>query len=300
MRLFGSDRLTGMLDKLGLDEDTPIDQKFLSNAIESAQSKVEGRNFQSRKYTLEYDDVMNRQREIIYDQRRKVLDGEDLKGNILSMIDDSIARSVARVAGEHKYLDTWQAEELVKRWEKIFLAPGELQYTREELDRLSPQDIQEQLQEKAHAFYAKKEADLGSDVMRELERVVLLKVVDTHWMDHIDAMHELRRGIGLNAYAQQDPVIEYKREGYDMFEAMIASIQEDTVRGVYTVRIRGAEEPKRQQVAKVTGESHGGGDGTVKKQPVRAAKKPGRNDPCPCGSGKKYKNCCLLKENQKD
>ncbi|MBM6917202.1 preprotein translocase subunit SecA [Intestinimonas butyriciproducens] len=289
MRLFGSDRLTGMLDKLGLDEDTPIDQKFLSNAIESAQSKVEGRNFQSRKYTLEYDDVMNRQREIIYDQRRKVLDGEDLKGNILSMIDDSIARSVARVAGEHKYLDTWQAEELVKRWEKIFLAPGELQYTREELDRLSPQDIQEQLEEKAHAFYAKKEADLGSDVMRELERVVLLKVVDTHWMDHIDAMHELRRGIGLQAYAQHDPIVEYKRQGFDMFDEMINEIKDDTARMIFIARIMGQSAPQREQLMKPTATS---GDGTLTRQPVRKNKKPGRNDPCPCGSGLKYKKCC--------
>ena len=289
MRLFGSDRLTGMLDKLGLDEDTPIDQKFLSNAIESAQSKVEGRNFQSRKYTLEYDDVMNRQREIIYDQRRKVLDGEDLKGNILSMIDDSIARSVARVAGEHKYLDTWQAEELVKRWEKIFLAPGELQYTREELDKLSPQDIQEQLKEKAHAFYAKKEADLGSDVMRELERVVLLKVVDTHWMDHIDAMHELRRGIGLQAYAQHDPIVEYQRQGFDMFDEMINEIKDDTARMIFIARIIGQAAPQREQLMKPTATS---GDGTLTRQPVHKNKKPGRNDPCPCGSGLKYKKCC--------
>ena len=289
MRLFGSDRLTGMLDKLGLDEDTPIDQKFLSNAIESAQSKVEGRNFQSRKYTLEYDDVMNRQREIIYDQRRKVLDGEDLKGNILSMIDDSIARSVARVAGEHKYLDTWQAEELVKRWEKIFLAPGELQYTREELDKLSPQDIQEQLEEKAHAFYEKKEADLGSDVMRELERVVLLKVVDSHWMDHIDAMHELRRGIGLQAYAQHDPIVEYKRQGFDMFDEMINEIKDDTARMIFIARIIGQAAPQREQLMKPTATS---GDGTLTRQPVHKNKKPGRNDPCPCGSGLKYKKCC--------
>ena len=289
MRLFGSDRLTGMLDKLGLDEDTPIDQKFLSNAIESAQSKVEGRNFQSRKYTLEYDDVMNRQREIIYDQRRKVLDGEDLKGNILSMIDDSIARSVVRVAGEHKYLDTWQAEELVKRWEKIFLAPGELQYTREELDKLSPQDIQEQLEEKAHAFYEKKEADLGSDVMRELERVVLLKVVDSHWMDHIDAMHELRRGIGLQAYAQHDPIVEYKRQGFDMFDEMINEIKDDTARMIFIARIIGQAAPQREQLMKPTATS---GDGTLTRQPVHKNKKPGRNDPCPCGSGLKYKKCC--------
>ena len=221
MRLFGSDRISGMLDKLGLDDDTPIDQKILSNAIESAQSKVEGRNFQSRKYTLDYDDVMNRQREIIYDQRRKVLDGENLKSSIQAMIRDSVARSVQSVVGEHNYLDTWQAEEIVKRWEKVFLQPGEMTFTPEDLDKLTPKELIEQLQEKAMAVYEAKEQQLGEQLMRELERVILLKVVDTHWMDHIDAMHELRRGIGLQAYAQQDPVVAYKREGFDMFDEMI-------------------------------------------------------------------------------
>ena len=291
MRLFGSDRISGMLDKLGLDDDTPIDQKILSNAIESAQSKVEGRNFQSRKYTLDYDDVMNRQREIIYDQRRKVLDGENLKSSIQAMIRDSVARSVQSMVGEHNYLDTWQAEEIVKRWEKVFLQPGEMTFTPEDLDKLTPKELIEQLQEKAMAVYEAKEQQLGEQLMRELERVILLKVVDTHWMDHIDAMHELRRGIGLQAYAQQDPVVAYKREGFDMFDEMINEIKDDTARTIFIARVVGQNAPQREQMMKPTATA-GADDGSRTKQPVRSGKKPGRNDPCPCGSGLKYKKCC--------
>ena len=289
MRLFGSERISGMMDRLGIDDDTPIDQKILSNAIESAQSKVEGRNFQSRKYTLEYDDVMNRQRELIYDQRRKVLDGEDLKSSIQAMVRDSIRRSVSRVAGEHNYLDSWQAEEIRKRWEKIFLQPGELSYTREQLEQLTPDQLAETLEQKAMAFYETKEAELGSQIMRELERVILLKVVDGHWMDHIDAMHELRRGIGLQVYAQQDPIVEYKRQGFDMFDEMIDEIKDDTTQAIFLARVVGQDAPQREQLMKPAAVS---GDGTLPKQPVRKSKKPGRNDPCPCGSGLKYKKCC--------
>ncbi len=289
MRLFGSERISGMMDRLGIDDDTPIDQKILSNAIESAQSKVEGRNFQSRKYTLDYDDVMNRQRELIYDQRRKVLDGEDLKSSIQAMVRDSIRRSVSRVAGEHNYLDSWQAEEIRKRWEKIFLQPGELSYTREQLEQLTPDQLAETLEQKAMAFYETKEAELGSQIMRELERVILLKVVDGHWMDHIDAMQELRRGIGLQAYAQQDPIVEYKRQGFDMFDEMIDEIKDDTTQAIFLARVVGQDAPQREQLMKPAAVS---GDGTLPKQPVRKSKKPGRNDPCPCGSGLKYKKCC--------
>ena len=289
MRLFGSERISGMMDRLGIDDDTPIDQKILSNAIESAQSKVEGRNFQSRKYTLDYDDVMNRQRELIYDQRRKVLDGEDLKSSIQAMVRDSIRRSVSRVAGEHNYLDSWQAEEIRKRWEKIFLQPGELSYTREQLEQLTPDQLAETLEQKAMAFYETKEAELGSQIMRELERVILLKVVDGHWMDHIDAMHELRRGIGLQVYAQQDPIVEYKRQGFDMFDEMIDEIKDDTTQAIFLARVVGQDAPQREQLMKPAAVS---GDGTLPKQPVRKSKKPGRNDPCPCGSGLKYKKCC--------
>ena len=289
MRLFGSERISGMMDRLGIDDDTPIDQKILSNAIESAQSKVEGRNFQSRKYTLDYDDVMNRQRELIYDQRRKVLDGEDLKSSIQAMVRDSIRRSVSRVAGEHNYLDSWQAEEIRKRWEKIFLQPGELSYTREQLEQLTPDQLAETLEQKAMAFYETKEAELGSQIMRELERVILLKVVDGHWMDHIDAMHELRRGIGLQVYAQQDPIVEYKRQGFDMFDEMIDEIKDDTTEAIFLARVVGQDAPQREQLMKPAAVSD---DGTLPKQPVRKSKKPGRNDPCPCGSGLKYKKCC--------
>ena len=289
MRLFGSERISGMMDKLGIDDDTPIDQKILSNAIESAQSKVEGRNFQSRKYTLDYDDVMNRQRELIYDQRRKVLDGEDLKGSVQAMVRDSIRRSVSRAAGEHDYLDSWQAEEVVKRWEKIFLQPGELSYTREDLEQLTPNGLAETLEQKAMACYEAKEQELGSQIMRELERVILLKVVDGHWMEHIDAMHELRRGIGLQAYAQQDPIVEYKRQGFDMFDEMIDEIKDDTTRAIFIARVAGQDAPQREQLMKPAAVS---GDGTLPKQPVRKGKKPGRNDLCPCGSGLKYKKCC--------
>ena len=289
MRLFGSERISGMMDRLGIDDDTPIDQKILSNAIESAQSKVEGRNFQSRKYTLDYDDVMNRQRELIYDQRRKVLDGEDLKSSIQAMVRDSIRRSVSRVAGEHNYLDSWQAEEIRKRWEKIFLQPGELSYTREQLEQLTPDQLAETLEQKAMAFYETKEAELGSQIMRELERVILLKVVDGHWMDHIDAMHELRRGIGLQVYAQQDPIVEYKRQGFDMFAEMIDEIKDDTTQAIFLARVVGQDAPQREQLMKPAAVSD---DGTLPKQPVRKSKKPGRNDPCPCGSGLKYKKCC--------
>ena len=289
MRLFGSERISGMMDRLGIDDDTPIDQKILSNAIESAQSKVEGRNFQSRKYTLDYDDVMNRQRELIYDQRRKVLDGEDLKSSIQAMVRDSIRRSVSRVAGEHNYLDSWQAEEIRKRWEKIFLQPGELSYTREQLEQLTPDQLAETLEQKAMAFYETKEAELGSQIMRELERVILLKVVDGHWMDHIDAMHELRRGIGLQVYAQQDPIVEYKRQGFDMFDEMIDEIKDDTTQAISLARAVGQDAPQREQLMKPAAVSD---DGTLPKQPVRKSKKPGRNDPCPCGSGLKYKKCC--------
>ena len=289
MRLFGSERIFGVLDKLGLDEDTPIDQKILSNAIETAQSRVEGRNFQSRKYTLDYDNVMNRQRELIYDQRRKVLDGEELKSSILSMIDDSITRSVKRVAGEHNYLDTWQAEEIVKVWEKVFIMPGELHYTKEDLEKLDPDDLVDELKKRALSVYEQKESQLGSALMRELERVILLKVVDSHWMDHIDAMHELRRGIGLQAYAQQDPIVEYKRQGFDMFDEMINEIKDDTARTIFIARIVGQDAPKREQLMKPTATSD---DGTLAKQPVRKGAKVGRNDPCPCGSGLKYKKCC--------
>ena len=291
MRLFGSERVMGMMDKLGVDEDTPIEQKMLTNAIENAQKQVESRNFQTRKSTLEYDDVMNAQREIIYKQRRQVLDGEDLQQSIAKMRVSVIENAVQGHIGEHGHMDAegWQAA--TEHFRGVFLDPKELNYTDEELANLSAQELIDQLSEKAEGLYARKEQELTPNLMRELERVIMLRVVDEYWMDHIDAMQELRQGIGLRAYGQSNPVIEYKREGFDMFEEMVAAIQEETVRRLYVVRVQPQGEVKRERVAKVTGTS-GGGDQTVQKRPVvRKGLKIGRNDPCPCGSGKKWKKC---------
>ena len=288
LRLFGSERIQNMMETLGIDEDMPIDQKMLSGAIENAQRRVESRNFEVRKHVLEYDDVMNVQRGVIYGQRAEVLDGKDLKEQIKKWT-ASILTADVDAAFSEAGVDPAQVEMLRLKHEGIELPEGALAYPEDKLTSLTRDELLAHVLKLADERYEEKERELGERIMREAERVIMLRNVDTKWMDHIDAMTELRRNVGLRAYAQQDPVIEYKREGYDMFEAMIAAIQADTVRGVYTVRIRGAEEPKRQQVAKVTAASHGGGDGTVKKQPVRAAKKPGRNDPCPAAAGKNIK-----------
>ena len=291
MRLFGSERVMGMMDKLGVDEDTPIEQKMLTNAIENAQKQVESRNFQARKSTLEYDDVMNTQREVIYKQRRQVLDGEDLQGNVQKMLAGSIEDAVRGHMGEHDHLDAQGWRDATEHFRGVFLGPDDFRYTDEELSKYTAEELIAQLTERASSLYAAKERELGESLMRELERVVMLRVVDEYWMDHIDAMTELRQGIGLRAYGQNDPIVEYKREGYDMFEEMIAAIQEETVRRIFRARVQPQGEVKRERVAKVTGTS-GGGDGTVQEQPVvRKGIKIGRNDPCPCGSGKKWKKC---------
>ena len=293
MRLFGSDRVMGMLDKMGMDDDTPIDQKMLSGAIESAQKKVESRNFQIRKNVLQYDDVLNTQREVIYKQRQDVLDGADLKESILSMIDSVIETTVHGVLGEKTYLEPSDVEDVRKHFLGLFLTPEDLQFTNEELDDMAPEALIEEIREIAHAVYQAKEEDVTPNIMRELERVILLRNVDEKWMEHIDAMTELRNGVRLRAYAQRDPVVEYKREGSDMYDQMIALIREDTVRMMYTARVRvHGEEPKREQVARETGASGAEGEESVSNMPRKAIKKPGRNDPCPCGSGKKYKKCC--------
>ncbi|MCL2085051.1 MAG: SEC-C metal-binding domain-containing protein, partial [Oscillospiraceae bacterium] len=295
MRLFGTSRIAGMLGSLGLEEDMPIDQKMLSGAIEQAQKRVESRNFQTRKHVLQYDDVMNKQREIIYTQRARVLDGQELRDRILSMIEDSIDRAVAASFGEHKFArDALQVEALINQFAGLFLAPGELRYTREQLNKLTADDLRETLTGRAVKAYEKRESELSPAAMRELERVVLLHAVDTHWMAHIDAMDELRRGIGLRAYGQDDPVKAYTREGFEMFEAMNREIRDETVRMAYTVRVRGQDAPERRQVARVTGMSGArlDGDDAPPRRPVSKAPKVGRNDPCPCGSGKKYKKCC--------
>ena len=291
MRLFGSERVMGMMEKLGVDEDTPIEQKMLTNAIETAQKQVESWNFQIRKSTLEYDDVMNTQREVIYKQRRQVLDGEDLQESIRKMLINAIETAVRGHMGEHDHISAEDWREATAHFRGVFLHPDDLKYTDEELAGFTADELCGKLTEKATTLYARKEQELGSPLMRELERVVMLRVVDEYWMDHIDAMQELRQGIGLRAYGQNDPIVEYKREGYDMFEEMIAAIQEETVRRLFLARVQVGGEVQRERVAKVTGEA-GGGDQTVKKQPVvRKGMKIGRNDPCPCGSGKKWKKC---------
>jgi len=296
MRLFGSERIMNMMETLGIDEDTPIDAKILSGAIENAQKTVEGRNFQSRKNVLEYDDVMNVQRKIIYEQRRQVLDGEDLQKNIQSMMRFYVDTYVASAFGEQPRLaDKQHFFEMMTHFEPIFFPAGTWLLSDEELAALTREQAEEKILSLMQRAYAKREEQFTSPVMREIERVVTLRVVDEFWMDHIDAMDDLRQGIRLRAYAQTDPVIEYKREGFDMFEAMNDAIKEEIVRRVFLVRIKTNEEIKRQRVAKVTGEG-AGGDKTVKRQPVVKKIKVGPNDPCPCGSGKKYKKCCRDKD----
>ena len=296
MRLFGSERIMNMMETLGIDEDTPIDAKILSGAIENAQKTVEGRNFQSRKNVLEYDDVMNVQRKIIYEQRRQVLDGEDLRKNIQSMMRFYVDTYVASAFGEQpKLADKQHFFEMMTHFEPIFFPTGTRLLSDEELAALTREQAEEKILSLMQRAYAKREEQFTSPVMREIERVVTLRVVDEFWMDHIDAMDDLRQGIRLRAYAQTDPVIEYKREGFDMFEAMNDAIKEEIVRRVFLVRIKTNEEIKRQRVAKVTGEG-AGGDKTVKRQPVVKKIKVGPNDPCPCGSGKKYKKCCRDKD----
>ena len=290
MRLFGSERVMGMMEKLGVDEDTPIDAKILSNAIENAQKQVESRNFQTRKNVLQYDDVMNTQREVIYKQRRQVLDGEDLQASIQNMIHSMVENAIQGHMGEQKHMDAETFREATAVFHTMFLQPGELALTDEELQKYNEQQLVELVENRAKEVYAKKEQEIGSPLMRELERVLMLRVVDEYWMDQIDAMNDLKQGIGLRAYAQTDPVVAYKKEGYEMFEQMVAAIQEETLRRLFLVRLRKDEEVKRERVAKITSES-GASDGTVRKQPQRKAIKIGRNEPCPCGSGLKWKKC---------
>ena len=281
MRLFSSDRVYAMMESLGLDEDTPIDAKILSGAVENAQKAVESRHFRSRKSVLEYDDVMNTQREVIYAQRQKVLDGEDLRSNMMSMLRSTIESAIAE-----------DPDAVLGKFQGIYFPRGEL--TAEEcLDA-------DKVFEAAAAAYDRKEAAVTPAVMRELERVVMLRVVDEYWMDNIDAMDELKQGIGLRAYGQHDPVVAYKEEGYEMFQNMITSIREETIRRMFLVQLRPQQEIKREKVAKETGTA-AASQTVVKKQPVRnAAKKVGPNDPCPCGSGKKYKKCCMQKDKTAD
>ena len=297
MRLFASDKVAGMMDSLGLEEDMPIDAKILSGAVENAQKNVESRHFRARKNVLEYDNVMNTQREVIYAQRQKVLDGEDLHENILSMLRSLVETNVTTALSDNGGVaDEDSLTRLAAMMEGIYFARGTLSARANQLLGQKSEALSDIVFDIAKNTYAAKEAAYTAPVMRELERVVMLRVVDEYWMDNIDAMDDLKQGIGLRAYAQHDPVIAYKEEGFQMFEAMIQAIREETVRRMFLVQIRTNQEVKREKVAKETGTA-AATQTVVKKQPVRnAAKKIGPNDPCPCGSGKKYKKCCMQKD----
>ena len=300
MRLFSSDRIMNMMDSLGLDEDTPIDAKILSGAVENAQKNVESRNFKARKNVLEYDDVMNTQREVIYAQRQKVLDGEDLRENILTMLRSLVDTNVATALSENGGSVNEEAlKELAMQMEGIYFIRGTLESRKTQLLAMDQQTLADTIYDIALATYQAKETAYGDKLMRELERVVMLRVVDEYWMDNIDAMDDLKQGIGLRAYGQHDPVVAYKEEGYQMFESMIQSIKDETVRRMFLVRVQPQQEVKREKVAKETGAAGAADGSSVKKQPIRtAAKKVGPNDPCPCGSGKKYKKCCMQKDKE--
>ena len=301
MRLFGGDRITGLMERLDLGEDIPIENRMLTKGIENAQTSVESRNFQSRKSTLEYDDVMNKQRELIYGQRKNVLDGADLQKEISSFITNIISETVHGAFGENKHIGQEAYRTMLASLEGSFFPKDAVRFTPEEVEKADADTLAGAFTAKALETYAAKAAEIdaaresnpGIPDMRELERVVMLRVVDEYWMEHIDAMQDLRQGIRLQAYAQSNPVDAYKRESLHMFEEMVAAIQEETVRRLYSMRLRTNQEVKRERVA--SGITEGRGDGTVKKQP-RRVQKVGRNDPCPCGSGKKYKKCCGREE----
>ncbi|HBV96266.1 MAG: preprotein translocase subunit SecA [Peptococcaceae bacterium BICA1-7] len=285
MRLFGSDNISSLMDKLGIDEDMPIEHSLISKSIETAQKRVENRNFDIRKHVLQYDDVMNQQRELIYRQRRQVLTGENLKEMISSMIGEVVGRTVDTYCPEGVHQEEWDLEALLSHAEQVFI-PGH-SIPSEDLEDMNREALTAHLLDKSLEAYDDREKELGEENMREVERVVTLRIVDERWMDHLDAMDQLREGIGLRAYGQKDPLIEYKFEGYEMFNNMIASIQEDVVRYIFRVSLVPQEEQPRQRNVVENRYSEEGS-----KQPVRKEARVGRNDPCPCGSGKKYKKCC--------
>jgi preprotein translocase subunit SecA len=286
MRLFGSENIMGLMDKLGMDDSMPIEAGIISRSIESAQRKVEGRNFDIRKHVLEYDDVMNQQREVIYSQRRQVLSGESLQDNLYSMLETVVNGSVDMFSGGSPYPEEWDLQSMLEYAEGLFLPNTTI--APEQLIKMEKEEVREFLFEEAQKVYQQREELFGPETMREIERAVMLQVVDNKWMDHLDAMDQLREGIGLRAYGQKDPLVEYKFEAYEMFNAMIANIQEDFIRYVLRVSPTVVEEPKErpQKVVENRYEEQG------PKQPIRAENQVGRNDPCPCGSGKKYKKCC--------
>ncbi len=293
MRLFAPERINKVMDTFGFEENEAIESKMLSNAIETAQQRVEGRNFDIRKHVLQYDDVNNQQREMIYEQRDRVLDGENMRDYIMNMVNDTVAEIIARYSAASNVPEEWDWATMKENINAIFGDLGDaFEISDNEIDHTTAESLKERLMEYIDAKYAEKEAEFG-DAMRDVERVILLRVVDEKWMEHIDNMEQLRQGINLRAYAQRDPVVEYKFEAMDMFDEMISNIKEDTVKLLFHVVPQNKIE--RVQVAKPVAENLGG-DGTVAKKPVRKVVKIGRNEPCPCGSGKKYKNCCLGKD----
>jgi len=288
MRLFGTDRLISMVDRLGLGEEDAIEANILSGAIENAQKRVEGRNFQIREHVLKYDDVMNVQRNVIYGERQKVLNGENIHPSIEKMISSFIDETVEYYCSD-EYVDNWNLQALSEAMSHAFDTPDKVEFTRDMYEDLTKESIKEIYQDIADKKYQYLEQEFGSNVVRDIERMILLRVVDSKWMNHIDDMDQLRQGIGLRAYAQRDPAIEYKEEGYAMYEAMLAAISEEVTKTIF--RVRKSAPVERKQVATPVVASHG--DGTEQKKPVtRSKEKVGRNDPCPCGSGKKYKKCC--------
>ncbi len=292
LRLFASDNIASIMDRLGMDENDPIEHKLITRSIERAQKKVEARNFDIRKHVLEYDDVMNQQREVIYAERRKILRGEDLKENIFFMLDKIIESEMDQYANAKLYPEEWTLDGLIEDAEKIYAPEGKLK--KEELEAMSRDELEETLRKTAHEAYAAREQLFGEENMRELEKVVMLRVVDNHWMEHLDRMDMLREGINLRAYGQRNPLVEYKIEALDMFEAMEAAIQNDIAKLMYRVSIVTQEQQQLQDRLQTARASHGEESeaAEAKKKPVRNKSDVGRNDPCPCGSGKKYKNCC--------
>ncbi|MDP4180623.1 MAG: SEC-C metal-binding domain-containing protein, partial [Bacillota bacterium] len=288
MRLFGTDRIKGLVNALGLEEDQPIEHRMLSGAIENAQKRVEGKNYQIRKHVLQYDDVMNKQREIIYGQRSQVLNGENLKESYTKMIEGIADNIIKLYCAESPHPDLWDWEAIDSYVSGGFLNSGEMKPTKDEMERMVKEDVREKAIELMTKRYDSKEEEFGAELMRELERVILLRVVDQKWMDHIDAMDQLRHGIGLRAYGQRDPVIEYKFEGFEMFEEMIKNIQEDSLKIIMNSHLDKEQNIERERVAEPINASHG----DEPKKSVSKGSKVGNNDPCPCGSGKKYKKCC--------
>ena len=289
MRLFGGDRIQGMMNTLGIEEDMPIENKMLTNTIESSQRKVEGKNFSIRKNVLNFDDVMSTQREIIYSQRKKVLDGDDIKESIINMIKETITETVNLYLFDDEVHDDWNLQGLRDHFMGMLTTEDDLRYEGDELSEITREEIAETLIERAMQIYEEREKEFGSETMREIERVVLLRTVDSKWMQHIDDMEELKQGIYLRAYGQKNPVVEYRIEGFDMFDEMIRAIREETSRLVLSVQLKKDEAPQREQVAKPTSENLGS---SGEKSTTVTKKKVGRNEPCPCGSGKKYKRCC--------